>query len=242
MAGVAENEPIVYKSSISDEPEEVRSGFIQKVYSVLTIQLLVTGLIASPFVLHAPTRAAVRTPAGMMFYMFLIAANLTIMLAMVCPCCGCKKYMRIYPQNYMMLFAFTATEGCIVGVICSMYTVNSVLFAVFATAVLVGGLTGYAMYTKSDFTGMGAYLFAAGLVLMIFSWMLFFFYSPIMHKIICCFGILLFSMYLIYDTQMIMGNKEYAIGIDDYAYACLMLYVDIIQLFLYILQLFGDRD
>jgi len=219
MAGVDENEPIVYKSSICDEPEEVRSGFIQKVYSVLTVQLLVTALIASPFVMHAPTRAAVRTP-----------------------CCGCKKYMRIYPQNYMMLFAFTATEGCIVGVICSLYTVNSVLFAVVATAVLVGGLTGYAMYTKSDFTGMGAYLFAAGMVLMIFSWMLFFFYSPIMHKIICCFGILLFSMYLIYDTQMIMGNKEYAIGIDDYAYACLMLYVDIIQLFLYILQLFGDRD
>mmetsp|Transcript_107590 Transcript_107590/g.208390 ORF Transcript_107590/g.208390 Transcript_107590/m.208390 type:complete len:151 (+) Transcript_107590:1-453(+) len=150
--------------------------------------------------------------------------------------------MRSFPTNYIMLFAFTATEGFLVGVICSTYTGNSVLCALAATGVLVGGLTLYAITTKSDFTDMGAYIFAAMLVLMIFGLFCMFMTSPIMQKIYCCLGILVFSFYLIYDTQMVMGKGELRLGVDDYVFAALQLYLDMIQLFLYILQLIGERD
>merc|ERR1712032_739354 len=128
-----------------------------------------------------------------------------------------------------------------VGVICCASTVNSVLYAVLATGFLVGGLTFYAITTKSDFTGMGVYLFAAMLVLMTFGFFCMFVASPLMHKIYCGLGIFAFSFYLIYDTQLVMGNGELRLGIDDYVFAALQLYLDIIQLFLYILQLVGDR-
>merc|ERR1719220_2796387 len=154
----------------------------------------------------------------------------------------CRNTMCSFPTNYIMLFAFTATEGFLVGVICSTYTLNSVMYAVIATGLLVGCLTLYAITTKSDFTGMGVYLFAALCVLLIFGLFCWLFPFPFMQKVYCCLGILVFSFYLIYDTQLIMGKGELRLGIDDYVFAALTLYLDIIQLFLYILQLLGDRD
>lgn len=65
---------------------------------------------------------------------------------------------------------------------------------------------------------------------------------PFAHKVLCCLGILVFSFYLIYDTQMVMGNGQLALGIDDYVFGALQLYIDIVQIFLYILQLIGRRD
>merc|ERR1719453_205094 len=159
---------------------------------------------------------------------------------MVCPC-GCQNNMRIFPTNYLLLAGFTITEGMLVGVICSQYTLASVLAAVFATGILVLGLTVYAVTTKSDFTGMGGYIFAALLVLFIFGIFTMFMPFPFMETVYCCLGILVFSFYLIFDTQLIMGNGALKIGIDDYVFAALQLYIDIIQLFLYMLRLFGER-
>lgn len=57
------------------------------------------------------------------------------------------------------------------------------------------------------------------------------------------FGALLFSGYIVLDTQLIIGGKNarMKIGIDDYCLAALNIYIDIIQLFVYILELFGER-
>jgi len=236
----SESDPLLEQKTISDEPPEIRSGFIQKVYGILTVQLLLTALIAYPFVMDPSVKAWVRTK-GLPLLILAIVLNLVFFCLMLCPC-GCQENMRKVPLNYILLFGFTGTEGFLVGVICTMYTVDSVLFALLATSLLVGALTIYAVTTKTDFTTMGDYLFVGAIGLFICAIFLFIFPYPFMHKIYCCLGILLFSMYLIYDTQQIMGKGELKIGIDDYIYAALQLYIDIIQLFLYILQLFGDRE
>ena len=58
----------------------------------------------------------------------------------------------------------------------------------------------------------------------------------------CVAGALLFSFYLIYDTQLIIGgNHKHHFSIDDYCMAAINLYIDIIQLFLWLLQIFGKR-
>jgi len=235
-----ERETLLTYKSLADEPPEIRSGFITKVYGILTVQLVLTAVVAYPFVMEPSVKAWVRH-GGFHLVIFATVLNIIFLCAMMCPC-GCQDNMRKVPLNYFLLFGFTATEGFLVGVVCSVYTVQSVLLAMFATGLLVGGLTIYAMMTKTDFTGMGAYLFAAVLVLMIFGIFVMFFPFPFMHKVYCCCGILLFSIFLIYDTQMIMGKGELRIGIDDYVFAALQLYIDVIQLFLYILQLFGERD
>jgi len=235
-----DSEPLLQRKLISEEPPEIRSGFITKVYGILTAQLLLTAVVATPFVTNESMRAFVRTH-GLPLVILVSVLNIVFLFALTCPC-GCEKNMRTFPLNYLLLGGFTVTEGVLVGVCCTQYTVTSVLFAVVATAALVGGLSLYAVFTKTDFTGCGPYLFAACLVLMIFGLFTAFLPFPAMQKIYCCLGILLFSFFLIFDTQLILGNGQCAIGVDDYVFAALQLYIDIVQLFLYILQLFGDRD
>lgn len=237
-----EEEPLVGSKDglLLDEPPEVRSGFIQKVYGILFCQLLLTTLVATPFVTNEGLKNWVKFHGGPIVLLAFVA-NIMFLFAMICPC-GCEKNMRTYPTNYLLLGGFTFTEGILVGVISAKYTAASVVAAFCMTAFLVGGLSLYAMTTKSDFTDMGGYLFAVMLAFTCFGFMLMFVGGPLIHKIYCFFGILLFSMYLIYDTQLIMGKGELAIGVDDYVFAALQLYIDIVQIFLYILQLFGDQD
>lgn len=236
-------QPLIGHKLIGDEPEYVRSGFIVKVYSLLSVQLALTTVVASPFVLVASVKAFVKTQ-GFPLVVGITILNILFLCLLMCPCCsfGGQDNLRTHPTNLILLGGFTVCEGMLVGILCSFYTLTSILFAVGATVLLVGGLTCYAMVTKKDFTGYGPYLFAACICLMIFGIFTMFFPFPFMHKVYCCFGIMLFSFYLIYDTQLIMGKGELRIGVDDYVFATLMLYLDIIQLFLYILQLFGDRN
>ena len=52
---------------------------------------------------------------------------------------------------------------------------------------------------------------------------------------IATLGVFLFGVYLIFDTQLIMGGKRYELSIDDYVVGALILYLDIIMIFLYLL-------
>merc|ERR1712137_355304 len=119
------------------------------------------------------------------------------------------------------------------------------------TTFVVFGLTLFACQTKYDFTGCGPYLLVALLCLMAFgSFVLlgsFILSNTTMQKMgfmYACAGALIMSFYIVYDTQLIVGGKHqrsHEFSIDDYAFAAISLYIDIIQLFLYLLRLFGDR-
>mmetsp|Transcript_126673 Transcript_126673/g.352969 ORF Transcript_126673/g.352969 Transcript_126673/m.352969 type:complete len:239 (+) Transcript_126673:93-809(+) len=232
-----DREPLMGSKPISEEPPEIRSGFIAKVYGILSAQLVLTAIIAAPFVLSDAVKAWVALH-GLPLVIGVTVLNIGFLISMVC----CEKNLRTFPTNYLLLAGFTVSEGVLVGVCCAFYSVASVLLAVVCTAALVGSLTAYAMYTKTDFTGMGPYLFAGCMVLIFFGIFLMFLPFPIMHKVYCCLGILLFSFYLIFDTQMIVGKGQCSLGVDDYVFGALQLYIDIIQIFLYILSLVGDRD
>ena len=65
--------------------------------------------------------------------------------------------------------------------------------------------------------------------------------SPLIHNIYCCVGVIVFGLYLMIDTQMIFGGRSVELSIDDWALAAMLLYIDIIQIFLYILQLLSSN-
>ncbi|KAF4688345.1 Transmembrane BAX inhibitor motif-containing protein 4 [Perkinsus olseni] len=218
-------------------PTYVRHNFIRKVYSILAVQLIVTAAIAVPFALYPEKFVGPKTVALVYLSVFL---TLGIMIAIMCA----PSIMRKYPTNYIVLTIFTAAEGFMVGIITSRYDINSILLAVGIVAIVVMGLTAYAFQTKHDFTGMGPYLFVATLVLALFGLMFLFFGStPVLHKVYAGIGALIFSMYLVYDTQLIAGGKhnKYSFSLDDYCFAAMSLYIDIIQLFIYILSLVGSE-
>ena len=133
------------------------------------------------------------------------------------------------------------------GVVCGAYALDSILIAVGVTSMLVLGLVGYATITKRDFTGAGPYLFMSLWMLILYGFILSFF--PALREsaqtAYSLIGVVIFSFYVVFDVQLIMGGKhtKFRFGVDEYVFAALSVYLDIVNLFLYFLELFGrQRD
>ena len=117
------------------------------------------------------------------------------------------------------------------------------LLAVGITATICFALTLFSFQTKWDFTRMNGFLFVGLIVLVVFSFVMIFLPQiGWLRTVLSCFGALLFSLYLIHDTQMLMGgDHKYSISPEEYIFAALTLYLDIFNIFMYILSIVGDR-
>jgi len=241
--GPTDHDSLITDHNVLSEHMEkhIRSGFIQKVYGILAAQLLLTVLVALPFNIYAPVYKFVH--AHSWIWIIVCVFNLVLIVVMFC----FSSVLRKFPLNFCLLFAFTLTEGVLVGLITASYDTTAVLIALGITLLVVGGLSTYAISTKSDFTGAGPYLIVFTLVLIGFGLVTLIPFGDkvnnIINKLYAAMGALLFSFYLVYDTQLIAGGKhlQYRLSIDEYVFGALALYIDIIQLFLYLLELVGSR-
>eukprot|EP00413_Alexandrium_margalefii_P031531 CAMPEP_0204578886 /NCGR_PEP_ID=MMETSP0661-20131031/43177_1 /ASSEMBLY_ACC=CAM_ASM_000606 /TAXON_ID=109239 /ORGANISM="Alexandrium margalefi, Strain AMGDE01CS-322" /LENGTH=241 /DNA_ID=CAMNT_0051587851 /DNA_START=73 /DNA_END=798 /DNA_ORIENTATION=- len=239
---IEETQPLTGSSpSVKNATMDVRAGFIRKVYALLSVQLVLTVAIAAPFqcISHKWLMAN--------WWLMLLSVIMTIVT--ICAMTCCQELTRRYPTNYILLFTFTAFEGCLVGFFSVHYTWQSVLLAAGITILIFLGVTAYACFTTTDFTGMGIYFLIAimtfcmfGLVLAVLG--LFGVHIRWMMMLYDVIGVLIFSFYIIFDTQLILGEHgghKFQFSIDDYVFAALTLYMDIIQLFMHILRLVGER-
>jgi FtsH-binding integral membrane protein len=143
-----------------------------------------------------------------------------------------------------MLGLVTVGTGAMVGISVLQFKGPSVALAAGMTAITVLGLCAFAFQTKYDFSGFGPYLWSAFLVFFVCSLLMMFLpYSRPVEIVYASCGALLFSFYIVYDVQLIAGGKHtsHKFSVDDYCFAALNLYLDIINLFLMLLRLFGDR-
>merc|ERR1719512_365784 len=163
---------------------------------------------------------------------------------MVC----CKERTRKYPVNYVALLVITLADAVLVGFASAAYTWQSVMLCAGLTAAVFAGLTVFAFTTNADFTGSGPFLFGAllsligwGLSLLVLGML----GVPIAWGIMLydLFGVLIFVGYIVYDTQLIIGgeHKAHQFTVDDYVFAALNIYLDIMRLFLHMLRLMGKR-
>jgi len=145
-----------------------------------------------------------------------------------------------------MMGLFTLFESYLVSYICSIYTPDSVLLAASATLAATVGLTYYAMTTKEDLTSLR---FVGKGILNSVIWIAFsvslinliFIRSSLLTMGIAAIFAVIYSVYLLIDTQMIMGGRHNQLQMDDYILGATILYVDIISLFLKILQILGKK-
>jgi len=225
--------------NLAFESSSVRRGFIKKVYGILASQLLVTILIAAPFVLMDPSTVQPFIYNNMWLFYLSLITSFTVMMLFACV----PRYMVEVPKNYILLSLLTVAEGLSVGIVSSLYTTQSVVSALALVTVVVVTLSLVAYNTKLDLTRtLWPYLITVTVVLMGAGLALLFFPSHTGMMIYAAAGALLFSVYIVFDTQMILGGKRaMQFGIDDNVPAAIALYVDIISLFVYLLQLFGDR-
>lgn len=200
--------------------------------------------------------------------MFWIALGVMIVTLISMACCGDVR--RKAPMNFIFLTLFTLAQAFLLAVTSAnfqsqevssgritrafrtIFIDNSssfslplqVMLAVGITAAVCLGLTLFAFQTKWDFTVMGGILFVAVLVLMLFGLVAIFFPGKTITLVYASAGALIFSIYLVYDTQLMLGGShKYSISPEEYIFAALNLYLDIVNIFLYILTIIGaTRD
>jgi len=216
---------------------EVRRGFMRKVFGILSLQLLLTALIGG-FIVGISSLKNFMMENIWVFYLVMLA-SFGFLIVLTCV----PDLMNKHPHNLILLFSFTACEGLLVGTVSATYNLNEVVMAAAITVCVTVGLTLFALQTKWDFTMLNGVLFSCLLVLVVMSFIFLIFpANGTVSTIFSALGALLFSVYLIYDVQLIAGGHKYELGPDDYIPAALCVYLDIINLFLFILRLVSSRD
>lgn len=141
--------------------------------------------------------------------------------------------------NLVLLFAFTFVSGLtltpLLASVLAMPGGASIVAQAFTlTTVAFGALSVFAMNAKRDFTAMGKMLFITLIVVIVAAIMNLFFKSPIFQLVISSVSAILFSAYILYDTQnIIRGNYETPIE------GAVALYLDFVNLFTSLLQILG---
>lgn len=150
-----------------------------------------------------------------------------------------------------LLGLFTVCESYLVASFTSMYTAESVILAAAATAAATLGVTSYALFTKNDFTtfyhsfsGMLNFnlAFFCGMfwvILFVSLINVFFLRISFISTVISVLLAAVYTIYLLIDTQLILGGGKYEVKMDDYVMASAILYLDIINLFLQLLKILG---
>mmetsp|Transcript_24992 Transcript_24992/g.24647 ORF Transcript_24992/g.24647 Transcript_24992/m.24647 type:complete len:170 (-) Transcript_24992:32-541(-) len=155
----------------------------------------------------------------------------------------CKNFARKVPQNYIVTGIFTLGESFLVANATAYYDPITILIAAVMTMGVTIGVTAYACFTKRDFTTCYGVLFGILLGAIFFAlFMGIFAYSRPLNVVICFVFVIIYTFYIVIDTQMIAGGRKYQLGYDDYIVGAMCLYIDIIGLFLYLLQLLGRRN
>lgn len=207
---------------------DVRNNFIKQVYTIVTIQLATTALFGSIIVFNPGVTMWLLS--HMWVYYVTVFGSLGFLVA-------CIWKQNSYPLNMALLGAFTVCQGVAIGTVCSLMDSKVVLQAVAITLVLFFGLTLFAFQTKYDLTSMAGVLSAClwgligvGLVGMFVP------FSSAVELIYSGIGALVFSGYILVDTQMIIRKFHP----DQVIPAAINIYLDVLNLFLYILRILNE--
>ncbi|XP_042326988.1 protein lifeguard 1-like isoform X2 [Sceloporus undulatus] len=212
----------------------VRRAFVRKIYLMLTVQLGFTVGIICLFIYWKYLTIWVRRRPW--FCYTLLPAILILAIALAC----CDHARRKFPLNIILLFIFTVLQGTLLGSIAAFFDAEAVMWAVGATTFITFGLSVFALQTKWDLTITSGVLLILLFILLIFGVLGAIFQTILLRLIYAGVGTLFFGIYLLVDTQLMLGKKHhYRLQPDDYIFAVLNVYIDIINMCLFVLQFIG---
>ncbi|XP_058581095.1 protein lifeguard 1-like isoform X1 [Neofelis nebulosa] len=213
----------------------IRRAFVIKVFLILSAQLVVTGVIISVFIFWKGLKAWVLMNAW--FTYAILPAFFGVLIVFAC----CGNLQRQVPVNYILLGVFTVLQGLLLGAVSVFCNTEEVLWATAVTALVTLSLTLFALQTKWDFTMLNGMLFVFLFVLLIYGIFFLFICSYWLHLLYAGLGTVLFSLYLVMDVQLMVGGCHHHSDRhpEEYVFAALNIYLDIINLFLFILELIG---
>ena len=145
-------------------------------------------------------------------------------------------------QLQLFLYAFAALMGLSFATIFAVFTMGSIVSAFMSAAILFAVMSGYGYFTKQSLDSMGKFMFVGLIAIIIASVINIFIGSTVMQMVISALAIIIFLGLTAYDTQKIreMVSVDGDTGREE-VIGALTLYMDFINLFINLLQLFGIK-
>jgi FtsH-binding integral membrane protein len=213
--------------------------FMTKVYGWMSFALVITGFVA---MFTASSPAMMQAIFG---NTITLIALLIIQFGMVAALAGWVSKMSASTATLVFIL-YSALNGVTFSGIFVVYTAESIASTFFITAGTFGAMSFYGYTTKSDLTRWGSLLMMGLFGLIIASVVNFFMNSSTLYWVTTFAGVLIFVGLTAYDTQKIknmniIGNEGTEEDKKEAIMGALSLYLDFINLFLYLLRIFGKR-
>ena len=141
----------------------------------------------------------------------------------------------------LCLHGFAALMGLSFATIFAIFTMGSIVSAFMGAAILFGVMSGYGYFTKQSLDSLGKFMFVGLIAIIIASIVNIFIGSTVMQMVISALAIIIFLGLTAYDTQKIREELSIETSNSAEVRGALTLYMDFINLFINLLQLFGDR-
>lgn len=214
------------------------SSVMKRVYSKMFLALIVTA--ASAYVVDTTAAIQQFMYANSWCYWVLMAAELIMVISLS------ARIHKISTRTATMLFyGYSVLNGVTLAAILSIYTMSSVFQTFLISAGVFGAMSVYGYTTKNDMTKFGSYLMMALVGLLIAVVVNIFVGSSQLEWIISFVGVGIFIGLTAWDTQNIKRMAAYSDSANAGKIAtigALSLYLDFINMFLYLLRFFGDRE
>ena len=218
----------------SQSQETVFSNFMQRVYQWMAMGLALTGLMAFITISNIPLMRFLL--GGGMWLFFIAELGIVIWLS--------ASIQKISAQAATLGFLiYSVLNGMTLSGIFLLYTHASISSTFFITAMTFAGVSVYGWVTKQDLTSIGSFCAMALWGVIIASIVNIFFHAPAFYWILSYCGVAVFIGLTAYDTQRLkaihqnMPNAPEQLAI----FGALMLYLDFINMFLFLLRIFGRR-
>lgn len=216
-----------------------QASFITKVYGWMSLALVVTGITAV-LVASSPTLINIVVGNRLVFFGLIIGE-----LALVSYLAAAVHRMSA-DMAILAFLSYALLNGLTLSVLFAIYTQASIASTFFITAGTFAAMSAYGYFTKRDLTSLGNLLFMALIGLVISSLINLFFRNEMIYWITTYAGVLIFVGLTAYDTQKIkemniIGNEGTEEDKKEAISGALILYLDFINLFIYLLRLLGQR-
>jgi FtsH-binding integral membrane protein len=221
----------------STQTQSVVGAFMTKVYSWMTLALFITGIVAM-YVASSEQLLSIVFGTKYMF-MGLIIAQLGVVWYL-----SARVSKLSYTTAIIMFILYSVLSGITLSSIFIIYTASSIASTFFITAGTFAVMSLAGFFTKKDLSGFGAIMMMGLIGLIIATVVNYFLQSSTLNYIISYAGVMIFVGLTAYDTQKL---KLMATQLDGEQakkgsiMGALTLYLDFINLFLYLLRVLGDR-
>jgi hypothetical protein len=209
------------------------------VYNYMTSGVLLTGIVAMLFASWSGAPAVLFGP-GPLKYLIMFSPLAFVMVLSF----GVSRLSIGTAQ--LLFWAFAGVMGLSMASIFYVYTASSIATCFFATAAGFASLSLWGYTTKKDLSAMGTFLIMGVFGLIVAMVINLFLRNPGMELMISGLGVLIFAGLTAYDTQRIKSAYFAVAGSVDQKkaaiYGALQLYLDFINMFLFLLRLFGSRN